>query len=222
VNSCEQFFIEIYSNGITLGENPPLTATTVFNGEKPGTDGRGINAMSALAAKTLDVCRLVMVYEDELAREEAAALVNRLEHQVGSGLGFVFNSWNFKDLAEPVSARAATSAAANADIILLSAHGNDLPSAVGRWLDLCSVERTSSEGALVLYLTEPFMLSAASEAVITRLQQAAGLLGMDFLSLIPQPAEQIIQSFKERTGGHTFLPPEFHERSSDEHWGLNE
>src|SRR5215813_1740500 len=99
------------------------------------TDGRRISSMSALAAKTLDVCRIVVVYEDEMAREEARSLAGRLEREVGNKLGFLFNSWNFKDLAEPALARDAIDAAANADIILFSAHGNDLPSAVGRWLD---------------------------------------------------------------------------------------
>ena len=178
--------------------------------------------MSALAAKTTDVCRVVVVYEDGSAHERAMELAARLEEQVGTELAFIFSSWNFKELAEPGPARAATEAAAGADIILLSAHGNDLPSAVGRWLELCAAERTISEGALALFLAEPFMLSASSEAVIDRLQHAAGMLGMDFLSLIPQPAEQIIRSFKERSETASRPTRDFPDRPGGNHWGLDE
>ncbi len=178
--------------------------------------------MNALATRANDICRIVVVYEDAAAHDRAMELASRLEEEIGAELPFIFNSWNFKNLAEPTSARTATEAAAHADIILLSAHGNDLPSAVGRWLELCATERTTDEGALALFLAEPFMLSAASEAIITRLQHAASLLRMDFVSLIPHPAEQIIRSFKQRTDVTSEAVTEFSDRPGGVHWGLDE
>ena len=178
--------------------------------------------MSALATRANDVCRIVVVYEDAAAHDRAMELASRLEEEIGTELPFVFDSWNFKNLAEPASARTAADAAARADIILLSAHGNDLPSAVGRWLELCAMERTTDEGALALFLAEPFMLSAASEAIIARLQQAASLLRMDFVSLIPHPAEQIIRSFRQRTDITSAALRNFPDRPGGVHWGLDE
>jgi hypothetical protein len=184
--------------------------------------GKGKCEMSVLATRANDVCRIVVVYEDAAAHDRAMELAGRLEEEMGAELPFIFESWNFKNLGEPASAREATSAAARADIILVSAHGNDLPSAVGRWLELCALERTTDEGALALFLAEPFMLSAASEAVITRLQHAAGLLRMDFVSLIPYPAEQIIRSFKQRSNVAAATVSEYSDRPGVGHWGLNE
>jgi hypothetical protein len=178
--------------------------------------------MSALATRANDICRVVVVYEDIAAHDRAMELAGRLDEEMGLDLPFTFDSWNFKDLGEPASAQAATEAAARADIILVSAHGNDLPSAVGHWLEHCAGERTSAEGALALFLAEPFMLSAASEAIIARLRYAASLLKMDFVSLIPRPAEQIIQSFKQRAGVISAAVREYPDRPGGGHWGLNE
>ena len=66
------------------------------------------------------------------------------------------------------------------------------------------------------------MLSASSEAIIARLQYAANLLHMDFVSLIPNPAEKIIRSFKERAGVISSAIREYPDLPGGGHWGLNE
>ena len=168
------------------------------------------------------VCQTVVVYEDAQAQVRAMEMASRLVTQFGEEPAFAFSSWNFKQLAEPVIALKAAAAAAVADIILLSAHGNDLPPVVGVWLELCARARTKTEGVLALLLAEPFLLSASSGAVIARLQHAARLLRMDFLSLIPPPAEQIIKSFQERANLLVAAAMDILDRPSCDHWGLNE
>lgn len=175
------------------------------------------------SVKTGSLCQIVIVYEDVVAYGRAMETASRLAAQFGDEPAFAFSSWNFHQLSEPAFARQAAEAVADADIVLLSAHGNDLPPAVVAWLELCARLRTKAEGALALLLAEPFMLSASSGSVLVRLDQAARLLRMDFLPLMPQPAEQIIKSFQERTS--SIAPSAVMERldrPSSNHWGLNE
>jgi hypothetical protein len=172
--------------------------------------------------KAVNVCQTVVVYEDVQAQVRAMEMASRLVTQFGEEPAFAFSSWNYKQLAEPALSLKAVAAAAVADIILLSAHGNDLPPVVGVWLELCARARMKTEGALALLLAEPFLLSASSGAVVARLQHAARLLRMDFLSLMPPPAERIIKSFQERSNLMAAAAMEIFDRPSCDHWGLNE
>jgi hypothetical protein len=179
-------------------------------------------AAETVPVKAADVCHIVVLHEDVVAYGRAMEMAGRLAAEFRDDPAFALSSWDFRQLAEPAFARKAAEAAAHADVLLLSAHGNDLPSAVGAWLELCVGLRTRTEGALALLLAEPFMLSASSGAIIARLQHAARLLGMDFLSLMPQPAEQIIKSFQERANVVTSAILEILDRPGSDHWGLNE
>ena len=178
----------------------------------------------AVPVRAADICQIVAVHEDLVAHGRAVELADRLSTQFKGEPVFGFSSWSFKDLAEPLFFRTALDAGAIADVILLSVHGNELPPAVRLWLDLCSGHRTKTEGSLVFLLAEPFMLSASSGAAIGTLQRAARLLRMDFLPLIPQPAEQIIRRFQERAGSAdaAFDDIQIQNRPSFDHWGLNE
>lgn len=180
---------------------------------------RAADAASAMAASA---CRVVVVSEDRVAQGRAMETANWLRAQFGEEPVFVFSFWNFKELAEPAAASKAVEAAAHADIILLSAHGNDLPAAVGNWFERCREARTKAEGALALLLAEPFMLSASSGHAIDRLQLFARHLHMDFLPLMPQPAERIIQSFRNRPNIAPAGVTEPFDPPSHNHWGLNE
>ena len=64
--------------------------------------------MSAQAAEAMDECRVVVVYEDGSARDRAMELAARMEDQIGNELSFVFNSWNFKELADPTMSHMAS------------------------------------------------------------------------------------------------------------------
>ena len=202
-----------------------------YPGGKKARDQNAVQAMNARrisvaggssSVKPAEVCRMVVVYEDGMAHDRAMELAGRLASQFGGEPAFAFDSWNFKDLAQPKLTLAAVEAAARADIILFTTHGNDLPSAVVAWLEYCAGARTRADGALALLLTEPFMLSASTGAVISRLQSAARLLRMDFLSLMPAPAAKIIKSLQKRPS----LPPsaflDKFDRPNCDHWGLNE
>jgi hypothetical protein len=179
-------------------------------------------AGGAASAAAANVCQIVVVSEDRVAHGRAMETARWLTDQFGEEPAFVFDYWNFKDLAEPAVSGKAVAAAAHADIILLSAHGNDLPPAVGHWLERCRETRTKPEGALALLLAEPFMLSASSGKAIDLLQLFAYRLHMDFLPLMPQPAERIIQSFRDRLNLAPRGAAEFFDPPRSDHWGLNE
>ena len=179
------------------------------------------NSSDGASVAAAELCRIVVVSEDRVAHGRAMETASWLTAQFGEEPGFAFDYWNFKQLAEPTAASDAVKAAALADIILLSAHGNDLPPAVASWLERCRGARTKAEGALALLLAEPFMLSASSGNAIDSLEAFAHRLHMDFLPLMPQPAEQIIRSFRERANAASSVAPDPFD-SPSAHWGLNE
>jgi hypothetical protein len=169
-----------------------------------------------------EACQMVVVYEDLAAHERAMEMGGRLTAQFGDEPAFAFSSWNFKDLADPAFAAQSVETAARADVIIISTHGNELPSAVGAWLESCARARIGTEGALALLLAEPFSLSAGSGAVVTRLEHTARRLGMDYLPLLPEPAEQLIKSLQAQASLLASSANETLDLPGSDHWGLNE
>jgi len=165
---------------------------------------------------------MVVVYEDGVAHDCAMEMGNRLAAQFGEEPTFVFNSWNFKQLAEPETAGEAVEAASRADVIIISTHGNELPWAVGAWLESCVKVRSGPEGALALLLAEPLSLSTASGTVVARLELTARRMRMDFLPLMPAQAEELIKTLQERANIVTTTMKEMLDQPAADHWGLNE
>jgi hypothetical protein len=181
-----------------------------------------VQTATAAAAGEGNACQMVVVYEDVAAHDRAMEMGSRLATQFGDEPAFIFSSWNFKELAEPAFARKAVEAAAGADVILISTHGNDLPWAVGAWLESCVGARPKAEGALVLLLAEPFSLSTSSGTLVAKLEHTAVRLQMDFLPLMPQPAEQMIKSLQEQASMIASSLKEVLDQPGSDHWGLNE
>jgi hypothetical protein len=171
---------------------------------------------------TADACLVVVVYEDMAAHERAMEMAHRLAAECAEDPSLVFRSWNFRELAEPGRSREAIESAANAEVIVISGHGNDLPVAVSAWLEACAAARARSEGALALLLAEPFMLSAASGAIMAKLEHAARVLRMDFVPLVPYPVERMIASLRVGSGLTGVVWEEMFDRPRFDHWGLNE
>jgi len=181
---------------------------------------KGLEA-SAVAAG--NVCRIVVVYEDLAAHHRAMELGTRLASGFRDEPAFIFRSWDFKDLGEPAASADAIEAAADADILLFSIHGNDMPWAVTRWVEACVQARGRRDGALAVLLAEPFCLSPSSGSMLIWLENAARRLSMDYVPLIPEPAEQMIKTLHARAQSViAMLEDVLPGRPAFENWGLNE
>jgi hypothetical protein len=172
--------------------------------------------------ETAEVCQAVVVAEDSSTQISAMELCDRLLKQLGDELQFNFHSCRFKELSDPHHARAAAQAVARADILLVATHGDDLPASVRSWLESCYELRTVSVGALALLFVEPISASAAVSDLVGRLQAAAGRLRMDFLPLVPQPAEPIRKALQGGSGSMNPLLKGILNRPPPDHWGINE
>ena len=180
-------------------------------------------ALQASAIAAGNVCRIVVVYEDLTAHYRAMELGTRLAASFGEEPTFIFHSWDFRELGEPASSAEAVQAAAQADILLFSIHGNDLPWAVTRWVEACVDARGRRDGALAVLLAEPFCLSPSSGSMLIWLERAAHRLSVDYVSLIPEPAQQMIKTLHARAQSViAMLEDVLPGRPAFENWGLNE
>jgi hypothetical protein len=162
------------------------------------------------------------VYEDLAAHDRAMEMAARLAAECGDDPSIVFHSWNFKDLGEPARSLQAVENAVGADVIVVAGHGNDLPGSVGTWLAACATARARDDGALALLLTEPYMLSASSGAIVATLEHAASRLRMDFVPLMPYPVERMIASLSAGAAVANSVWEAIFDRPRFDHWGLNE
>jgi hypothetical protein len=181
-----------------------------------------INAGEALSQEVDNACKVVILSEDAFAQSKAMEICSRLETGLDREPVLAFDCWRFNDLADSSSARRATEAAADADILLFSTHGNDLSLGARVLLESCARLRAKTEGALAVLITEPFSSSAAINALLARLEHAASRLHMDILSLVPPSAENVIEEIKQRANTVTSLLNQILNQPHYAHGGLNE
>src|SRR6185369_6709725 len=93
---------------------------------------------------------IVVVYEDTATRDRAIRICDHFETELGSEVGFNFSWWKFDYLGYPFLAAEATAAAAQSDMVIVSAHaGGELPSTVEAWIENWTAKRSGKPGALV-------------------------------------------------------------------------
>src|SRR5208282_1900861 len=138
-----------------------------------------------LSLEGANSCQFLVLYENAAAHDLAMEVCGGVMARFEPELTFAFSFWKIQDLSDPKSARWAAAAVARADIILFSLPGRDLAPETGRWLDVCVQTRTKAEGALALVVTETAEASLAVGALLSRLQNVAYRLRMDFLPLMP-------------------------------------
>jgi len=129
-------------------------------------------------------CQVLILHEDFSAYSRAVEVCRRVMERFASELDFNIKCWNFIELADPNCARHAAKTASTADIILLSVRTAPLPMEIERWLDSFFATRFRAEGVLALVMNGPNGLPFGRAELLKRLEQLAGRLGMDFLSLL--------------------------------------
>jgi hypothetical protein len=130
-------------------------------------------------------CLILILCEDFPAYSRAVELCRRVMERFAAELDFDIKCWNFIELADPNSARHAAKTAGAADIILLSMQTTRSPVELDRWLDFYFTSRFRAEGVLALLLNHRDNPPLELEKLLLRLEQLAGRLNLDFLSLFP-------------------------------------
>jgi hypothetical protein len=125
---------------------------------------------------------VVIAYEDFITGNHALNIVNRLFPGWGQSPSFsTQNVWRF-DLLEITKFRETAAAeAANADMVLISAHDpKSLPTAVKRWLEVWIKNRAQNPGAFVVLVDDTRRQGMRELWAESYLQMCAIRAGMDF------------------------------------------
>jgi hypothetical protein len=125
-------------------------------------------------------CRLVLLYADSEAYEQAGRLLFKLRHTVGPDIPLQALWWKFSVLRDPSMAQLALDDAAHADILLYAfGSNNDAPNEIlnfnRQWVHV----RNHHHGLLAIQLALSDSIAEATQRRFARLAKSAGL---DFIS----------------------------------------
>jgi hypothetical protein len=148
---------------------------------------------------------VVMVYEDNEAREAALAFCDRLVERFWKQFGFDTSWWSFEMLQEADGARTAARHSAEADLIVVAARPEgEMPAHIQSWIESWLDHRCDREGALVGLLGQGPAQSGAAAGRDLYLRQVAHRGGLDYLTKVPQsisePIPDSLDSYSERAG----------------------
>jgi len=124
--------------------------------------------------------RVHLIYEDTETGLRAKQAVDRLGEQFNLETDACLTPWRFDRLWEPTLREQALEEAADADLLLVAAHGQDgLPPAVHGWLERWLCRSHPGPRAIVLSLDTRARGSAGADYILSALQQVARLAGVD-------------------------------------------
>ncbi len=166
-------------------------------------------------------CQILILSEDFAAYTRATLVCRRFMDRFGQDVDFDFRCWNFIELADPDCAHNATRYAAIAEIILISVQNPVLPAVLNEWLEALPKARFRADGALLLFVSgsaNPVEL----QNLVTRLENLAARLVMDFVPLLPASGESAWHSEPTENWPRLAAEPDVIKPPNPEHWGLNE
>jgi acetylornithine deacetylase/succinyl-diaminopimelate desuccinylase-like protein len=189
-------------------------------------DGEAVNGE---AAGGVDV---LLVYEDFSTGLRARQAFEKVARQLKLDADFKVNLWKFDLLREPALLERAATEAAQADIVFLSAHGQDeLPEAAHTWFDQWFERRDGKPCALVVLLDTLAGNTAKAHQAWEPLRAAALASGLDVFLHAAEELQTVRQSALDQTRPH----PESRAALMDldeslqraepqpyRHWGINE
>ncbi len=187
--------------------------------EDKATAGAGTGKLSVL-----------LVYEDLSTGLRARRAFEETARRLASEADFNVDLWKFDLLREPVLLQWATKAAADADIIFLSAHGyGELPHAVDLWLKRWLESRGGGPCALVVLLDQEAGDNAAATQALQGLHARALAGGVEIFlqaggTLRTQQPSTLVDVQRDAKAT-AIIPGESHrefERHSYRDWGINE
>jgi hypothetical protein len=178
--------------------------------------------------KGAETFAIVVVYEDTSTRDRCIRICDHLETELGREIDFVFSWWKFDYLGDPFLSAEATAAAAQSDMVIVSAHaGGKLPSTVEAWIEAWTAKRNGKPGALVALVG---MVEDPMTGLTPRhyyLKNVAERVGMDYLHqevvVLPEVEYESIENVLRRAEQRTPLMEQILQQQQPmRHWGINE
>lgn len=125
--------------------------------------------------------RLILMYEEASQGLKALRSFRRVARDLQEEFEFELECWSFKELDRRLDCEMAVRKAANADMVIVSAHaGTGLPDGLKCWFDHFLVKRRNPPHALVEMLDDGRGHLAATGCMHPYLKQVAEDTGMDF------------------------------------------
>jgi len=182
-------------------------------------------ASSEMPSRLLGV---VLVYEDLATGLRARQAFDHLVDQLELEADFRLNLWNFGLLRDPAHRQEAAREASDADIIVLSAHGQgELPAQVKAWLREWLELNADRPTALVASLDESVKDQSSENRILAHLRSLAAEAGAELILHFGPPArpetDLTVESIRERVETSSALLEEIlHRHAPYPRWGINE
>jgi hypothetical protein len=146
---------------------------------------------------------VVIVYENNAARDEATRFCNQLVEKFWSQCEFDLSWLSFEKLHTLKFATEAARKAAEADLVIFSAQPEgDMPIAIEAWIEHWLSQRREREGALVGLLGQQPGRAPELAGKHVFLRRIANRAGMDYLTQVPEtfgyPIPDSIESCADR------------------------
>ncbi len=126
------------------------------------------------------VFRIVIAYENFDAGTRATMMTERLAAQLPPEIGLVTDAWKFELIGDPHLRELARKSATEADMLIISVTGNELPADISEWLEYWAFRERNQPVALVaLHNLEPQTLDE-SPPLRTYLRRVADREDMHF------------------------------------------
>lgn len=170
----------------------------------------------------LPTLNVVIAYEDFETGKQGKSTYDRLVENLGTEFQFSNQMWKFEVLTVPKLKEMAAKDAAEADIIIVAAHGaTELPTAVKSWLEMALAEGIQAIGLVGLFDRE----APADNPCRVYLGSIARMANLEFFS---QPAvnrgmgEERINGSESATRPVSFLFDGLDSNRNISRWGINE
>lgn len=158
------------------------TSATTFEEVKPEQDKD--------PART--ILNVLILYEDLVAGLCAKRTFDWLAHELGNGYEFDLHLWQFELLKDRNCERVAGREGIDADMVVVSAHGNsELAFPVKSWLEKWLVRRRKTSGALIGIFDHGNESFDCRKVIHSYLQDAASRGKMNFFTQVVRlPSEE--------------------------------
>jgi hypothetical protein len=168
----------------------------------------------------------VVAYDDSLSQSHADRLYSWLIDEFRDEFDFDSRWWSFEQLSQARTAENAASVTKEADMVIISTAGEDLPGHAKLWIETCLAGKGEQDMALVALIgtRSPQRESPVpAYAYLERVAQRAGLSYFASLFHLPEPMPACtLETIQIRADTVTPLLKEILLFPPSLHWGINE
>lgn len=154
-------------------------------------------------------CRLVVIYDDQEARNRAHSLYGKLRDTFFGEIEFAESWWKFSVLGGKSLRHLAASDVAQADLVLFSlGTSNDLPDGLIEFNEMWVSERNGSRGLLAVLAHPSASVWTAAGSLENYFKDLAQHAKLDFISsTVTDPPPRFAEPNQEKLNRERFLKP---------------